>query len=251
MFPAIAIAGGRPKIIVARTANYVQVGDIGGETSFSQSSVSLGSASPDRVICVGIFVGSRSNFFDQDVSSVTIAGVSATRAGRSLLPFDEGEASIWYASVPTGTTGTIVIGMADRAHIANVHVFAVKGPTTAPFATTVGGPTSNTSSAGSHSLSQNTEVGAGLVGIIGQHFIGNTQNGSALSWTGLGDALTATDSLNTGAGLLRVRGCSAYESELLTGSTPRTISAAWATPTSSSGTAFASMASVCVQFRAD
>src|SRR5690242_4037919 len=67
---------------------------------------SIGAADSNRVVVVAI--GARDN--TTTVSSVTIAGVSATQvsgaagaSGGSILT------DIWYASVPTGTTATVTI----------------------------------------------------------------------------------------------------------------------------------------------
>lgn len=71
-------------------------------SSFTFASLSLGTESADRDIVVGIpFENSVS------VSSVTVAGVSATNLAAT------GTTGIWIASVPTGTTGDIVIATAS------------------------------------------------------------------------------------------------------------------------------------------
>lgn len=74
----------------------------GGDTSNSQSfsSVSFGAADPTRRIIVKTFHA------DANVVSMTIGGVSATE---HIKIYDAETTSIWSASVPTGTTGTIVI----------------------------------------------------------------------------------------------------------------------------------------------
>lgn len=72
----------------------------------TQSSVSLGTASGDRIVVVGVSARGNSLTF----SSMTIGGVSATElADTSSLGTYNNQVAMYAASVPTGTSGNVVL----------------------------------------------------------------------------------------------------------------------------------------------
>lgn len=85
-------------------------------SSYTFSSVSLGTADADRHILVA--TGARASSA-RTITGVTIAGISATELRDSSA--DQTNGSLWIAAVPSGTTGNIVLtysGTMVRAHIA-------------------------------------------------------------------------------------------------------------------------------------
>lgn len=72
-------------------------------TTYTFASQNLGTASTDRVIAIAI--GGRQST-PQSVSSVTIAGVTATQAVSITA---NNPIAIYYAVVPSGTTGDVVV----------------------------------------------------------------------------------------------------------------------------------------------
>jgi hypothetical protein len=76
-------------------------------TTYTFSACDLGTADADRSIIVAVGAG-RVSAGSRTVSSLTIGGVSATFAGRKqTVNLNANE--IWYAKVPTGATGDVVV----------------------------------------------------------------------------------------------------------------------------------------------
>jgi hypothetical protein len=76
-------------------------------TTYTFSTCDLGTADADRSIIVAVGAG-RVSAGSRTVSSLTIGGVSATFAGRKqTVNLNANE--IWYAKVPTGATGDVVV----------------------------------------------------------------------------------------------------------------------------------------------
>lgn len=76
-------------------------------SSHTFSSVGLGDADGNRVIVVGVIQNDSGGV--STISSVTIGGISATNAVNRVDVGVQFRVSIWYAAVPTGTTGDIVV----------------------------------------------------------------------------------------------------------------------------------------------
>ena len=77
-------------------------------TTYTFSSQNLGTAAPDRHIIVG--VAARKGGSATTISSVTVGGVSATIVDQySNSDSNSNISGIAIASVPTGTTGDIVV----------------------------------------------------------------------------------------------------------------------------------------------
>jgi hypothetical protein len=77
-------------------------------STFTFNSVSLGTADASRIIVVNVGGLRATSAGQRRVASATIAGVSATIVQN---PYYNNVASIVYAEVPTGNTGTIIINI--------------------------------------------------------------------------------------------------------------------------------------------
>lgn len=87
-------------------------------SSFSFSGRSLGTAYTDRYIVAVIALTSN----NRDVTACTIAGVTASKlAGNSSIR----RASIWGATVPTGTTGTIAVTGDGTSLGCGLHLYSI------------------------------------------------------------------------------------------------------------------------------
>lgn len=85
------------------------------------STQSLGAAASDRYIIVGVAGEAGTD----TVSSLTVAGVSATNVVVQQSGFSTAE--IWIASVPTGTTGDIVVNWSGTQDATGIGVWAMYG----------------------------------------------------------------------------------------------------------------------------
>jgi len=143
-------------------------------TTYTFSSVNLGDAATDRVIIVGIGGTSGSS---RSISSVTIGGVSATAAATANISWAIVN-SIWYAAVPSGTTGDIVITFSAVMVQCVVNAFRMTGQTSNTPANT------GTDTTGSTTSDPNINVTAGDV--IVSNVVGG--DGTAMAWTGTTEA---------------------------------------------------------------
>ena len=114
-----------PAAIVTFTATAV---DAVNRTTYSYSSQSFGDADASRIVVVGISHGGTVT----EASGVTIGGVSATKAIGVTGGSGGAVSSIWYAEVPTGTTGTIAATISGGAGQCAISVFAVIGANSTP-----------------------------------------------------------------------------------------------------------------------
>jgi hypothetical protein len=101
-------------------ASYSITSDV---TTYTFASADLGTPDADRYIVVGTG-GPRSSAGARTVSSMTINGVSATFAGRQHTINNNGN-EIWYAPVPTGATGDIVVTWNTSMHNCGIAVWSV------------------------------------------------------------------------------------------------------------------------------
>lgn len=164
----------------ATAAPAIQVNGFTGSTA-TFSTVSIGTASSDRIVIVGIVNDS------QPVSSITIAGVSATQAVAI------GHSALYYLNVTSGTTATIVVTLAGAHNLIGIQVGILTGITSAP------------SASGTHSYdfvvdpqTVTATVPTGGVGVV----IVNTGSNASLppipSWTNaIGDSYSHSEAGNT------------------------------------------------------
>jgi len=92
----------------------------------------IGAVASDRVIAVGVGTSSGTNA--AVISSVTIGGISATKAISSNAE-ENSLSDIWYATVPTGTTATVVVTYTLEQQRCGIGVWAVYNSSGAPTAT--------------------------------------------------------------------------------------------------------------------
>lgn len=146
--------------------------NVGGATG-TYTSVNFGTAAANRVIAVVAMCRVTAAVINT-VSSATIGGISATQVASADPGVVVNIASdIWYASVPTGTSGTIVVNWANANTRSGVYVYSILTSTPTPsngnsssgLSLTSIGPTTLTIPAN----------GVGLVGFLSQQ-TGNTQS---------------------------------------------------------------------------
>lgn len=114
--------------------------------TFTFTNQNFGAAAADRYIIVGVGIGNSS----ETISSVTIGGVTATSVVTGTPGGGDGQAGIFIALVPTGTTGTIVVTCTNTEDCCGIGVWRATGinPTATDTAsqTTVSGDALSTSS---------------------------------------------------------------------------------------------------------
>lgn len=106
-------------------------------STYTYSSVSFGTEASDRDIVVLIGFNGQNGDRDIDTESVTIGGITATRAASHLLPGysgDEANATLtlfglamYVARVPAGTSGTVVVNMTGTAQRASIATYRMIG----------------------------------------------------------------------------------------------------------------------------
>jgi hypothetical protein len=155
-------------------------------TTYTFTAVSLGATGGNRQIIVGI--SSSVGNSGRTVSSVTVAGVSATSlVSRTAGGINSRLSAIFIANVPTGATGNIVVTFSGSMGRCGITVYAGRNLTSnTPQAT------NNTSSSSPLTLSL-TGTTAGF--IVAQAM---TQSpGETFTWTGL----TRDNNVSIGAAL--------------------------------------------------
>jgi hypothetical protein len=147
-----------------------------GGTPFTFNAVPIGAASPDRLVVIALMMQAN------DVASVTIGGIAATKA----IGINNGTTfcELWIAAVPTGTTANVALGGGSgtnpRLCIAS---YSLYGASAAPLATA----TDITST-----YDANLAFGANCV-VIGA-FTNAPAIGSSDIWTGLTEDVDAVNS---------------------------------------------------------
>lgn len=95
-------------------------------TTYTHSSLDIGTASAGRYVIVGIW--QTNSTAARTASSVTIGGVTATFLDRSQIATGAtrfGTKEYWIANVPTGTTGNVVVTWSGACQRSSVDVWAV------------------------------------------------------------------------------------------------------------------------------
>lgn len=108
-YQIVGLTSGGGGLALAWTAN---ADDNTAQTTYTFSSIAIGVADANRVVAVGIWY--RPGADSEVISSITVGGVSASQVSGARSTRADGALSIsdiWYASVPTGTTATIVAVM--------------------------------------------------------------------------------------------------------------------------------------------
>lgn len=96
---------------------------LGAALSYTLSGATLGDAASNRVIYLAISIQFDTEIGTNDVSSVTIAGVTATKVlGYESTLDSRGHVYFYQAAVPTGTTGNVVVTAAENMDLIAVGV---------------------------------------------------------------------------------------------------------------------------------
>lgn len=139
-------------------------------TTYTFSSASLGAEATDRVIIVA-FGGTAGS--SKTISSVTIGGVAATLAVNANISWAI-TSGIYYAAVPSGTTGDIVITFSGSMNQCVCNVFRMTGQSSNTPAATGSDTTGTTTSDPNCNVVTGDKVVAFSIG----------GDGSACAWTG-------------------------------------------------------------------
>lgn len=101
-------------------------------TTITYTSVAFGTANASRILAVGIW--SKQTADTDTVSSVTIGGVSATQVSgaRASSTGHNAVSDIWYAAVPTGTSGNIVVTWSASSGRSGIGVYNIVTATATP-----------------------------------------------------------------------------------------------------------------------
>lgn len=135
--------------------------------TYTFSSLNLGTAYTDRKIIIGI--GARAGT-SQTPTSVTVGGVTATHVASVVQ--NGSYAGIYIASVPTGTTGNVVVTFPGGMVRAAVGVWSARRLQSTTATDTATDP--------DNPISQALTMAAGSIGIA----VGFTQGTTAHTWTG-------------------------------------------------------------------
>lgn len=138
-------------------------------TSYTFTGRALGAASADRLIIVA--AATRGNY---SVSGVSVAGVPATLLIQNYAS-GTGEASLWVAAVPSGTTGDVVISTPTNVSRMLFSVHAVTGASASPTDTGVTDDASTTDSI-------TVASGGAIIGAVVNYYSGGDVT---FTWTGV------------------------------------------------------------------
>ena len=143
-------------------------------TAFTYSSVSLGAAASDRFILVGTS-GAAAVVSATVVSSLTIGGVTATE----LVTLNHGGDVLYHsgffgATVPTGTSGDIVVTWTTTMSQNGIGVWRLTGANTTPHDSAT-----DPQDAGGLTVDVDVEAGGAIFGYC------STDTVAGFSWTGL------------------------------------------------------------------
>lgn len=115
-----ALMGGYSNRLPIEVAYIGNTGSTTNSSSYNFASQNIGTASSDRIVVVGV-----SLYDGGPPSSVTIGGVSASK----LNTAGAGNASLWAASVPTGSTATISVVTNSTASCCGIAIWTLKNTT--------------------------------------------------------------------------------------------------------------------------
>lgn len=153
-------------------------------TTYTFSSQNLGAADSGRYIVVGI--GARSTGL-LNVSSVTVAGVSATEVIQQRSANNQNVTALYIAAVPTGTSGDVVVTLsagALRCSISLVRLVTIDSATAVDTASSTASPPSGSMSCGD---------GGVIIGIaLSQTLTTTTWSGITEDYDAQNEAITVT-----------------------------------------------------------
>lgn len=171
--------------------------------SFTFASFPISTAAANRTVIVGVVYNSAVS-----VSSVTVAGVGATQVASN------GTCSFWLASVPTGTTASIVVTTASAIFGCAVACWSAYGLRTM----TAVGTGSATATGTVHTLDAAAFQGGVVVGVSAQ----TTAVLSTTAWGGM-----TMDQAAVGIGFGVGQSISAASAPVASGGSPRAMSVTW------------------------
>ena len=165
--------------------------EVSGASPFTEVAASIGSADAGRLVFVTI---SGIKNLDDTITSMTVGGVSATaatqvrRGSSDLFAFSE----IWWAAVPTGTTGNIVItATGDSFTACSAQVYKVtNADTVTPIAN------SDTGDVASGNVTTDVTIG-NLEASIATAFLGGSSASATTTFTNVTE--DSEFSINIGA----------------------------------------------------
>ena len=180
LFHSLQGAGGFGGVLPTITYNnYYTQAKVSTASSVTFTSVALGTANANRLVAVNYSTGLNTQSV---VSSVTIQGITATLAVRTTANNSPTVNVIYYAIVPTGTTGDVVVthsntfGNTATAYLSSVSIYDLASTT--PITASIQTASDNVSP----SLSVTLTPSAGAVLFAGYR-AGAVVAGSTSSWT--------------------------------------------------------------------
>jgi len=178
MLPGIVIGPGMAAAAAGGTITFSfedEYKRVDGSGDVTASSMSLGTAAADRIIVVAYQHGEAG-----PMTSCTIAGFAATNIVEHIQDSEKAYASIWAASVTSGTTGNVVLSGSGISpeKCASLAVYAMYGASITPETTTTDGSTSGTS------VSLNTNISTGELAIVSVSHQGTQKGSTAASVAG-------------------------------------------------------------------
>ena len=118
-------------VVITHTASFEYTAV---DTDHDEAGVAIGSAAADRLVFV-LTSGITSTSTD-DINSLSVGGVAATRVRRQLVTYDSAAAGafqsleIWWAAVPTGTTATVSFTHDADVSAIKLSLYSVTGANT-------------------------------------------------------------------------------------------------------------------------
>lgn len=138
-------------------------------TSYTFASMSLGAAATARRIVIGVVCRASTA---PVINSLTVGGISASLIHQSRA---SGGAYFYYADVPTGTTGDVVVNFASSVTRAGICVWRILNESSMT-------PTDTASSTNADPAALNVDIPSGDSAAMA---IAYGHNGTSTTWTGL------------------------------------------------------------------
>lgn len=149
-----------------------EAGDGTDLTAYTFASKTLGDAAADRKIIVGVV---RDGGSARTVSTLTVGGVSASLLIAQAGGVNTVSAEMWWATVPTGTTGDIVVTFSGGASRCGINWWRLVGAGAAAY------DTGSNTTAGATSLADTLNIPAGG----GALAISDNKDNATTTWTNL------------------------------------------------------------------
>lgn len=154
-------------VAISHTASFEYADD--GDASHSQAGVAIGSAAADRLVFV--FASGLTTATGEDINTLTVGGVSATRVRRDQVTYNGAFAGafqsleIWWAPVPTGTTAAVAFVHNANLTNAKFSIYAVTGANTTTPVSDHDGATRSDALTNALSVSVDVPENGGAIGL--------------------------------------------------------------------------------------